>query len=160
MAYSKQTWVNGAGGGTPRSAARLNHQEDGIKEASDRLDTVEAALDDKQDVSVKPWPPVDLTDATTIATNAALGTHFRCSLGGNRTLGAPSNPTDGQVCVWELTASSTDRTVTLASGTGGFAFGGDVTEVPTISSGTTTYVQAVYRQSAAQWRVIGVVSGY
>lgn len=30
MTYSKQTWVNGEGGGTPVDATRLNHMEDGI----------------------------------------------------------------------------------------------------------------------------------
>lgn len=30
MAYVKQTWVDGSTGGTPLSAARLNHMEDGI----------------------------------------------------------------------------------------------------------------------------------
>ena len=29
--YVKQIWKNGPGGGTPWSAARLNHMEDGIK---------------------------------------------------------------------------------------------------------------------------------
>lgn len=29
--YVKQLWKNGPGGGTPWSAARLNHMEDGIK---------------------------------------------------------------------------------------------------------------------------------
>lgn len=41
MSYDEQTWADGPGGGTPRSAARLQHQEAGIKEASDRLDTLE-----------------------------------------------------------------------------------------------------------------------
>jgi hypothetical protein len=41
VSYSKQTWANGSGGGTARNATRLNHQEDGIKEASDRLDVLE-----------------------------------------------------------------------------------------------------------------------
>lgn len=30
MAYTKQTWANGKAGGTPLSATRLNHIEDGI----------------------------------------------------------------------------------------------------------------------------------
>jgi hypothetical protein len=34
MAYVKQTWVDGQAGGTPVSAARLNHMEDGIEAAS------------------------------------------------------------------------------------------------------------------------------
>lgn len=43
MAYTKQTWADGSAGGTPVSAARLNHEENGIQEASDRLGVVEAA---------------------------------------------------------------------------------------------------------------------
>lgn len=34
MVYEKQTWVNGVGGGTPISAARLSHIEDGVEELS------------------------------------------------------------------------------------------------------------------------------
>ena len=34
MTYTKQTWADGAGGGTPISAARLAHIEDGIASAS------------------------------------------------------------------------------------------------------------------------------
>lgn len=33
MAYSKQTWANTAGGGTPLNESRLNHMEDGIDQA-------------------------------------------------------------------------------------------------------------------------------
>lgn len=34
MAYTKQTWTNGSGGGTPISAARLQHIEDGLETAA------------------------------------------------------------------------------------------------------------------------------
>ena len=44
MAYTKQTWTNGDAGGTPLSAARLSYMEDGIEDASDRLDTAEANI--------------------------------------------------------------------------------------------------------------------
>jgi len=184
VAYEKQTWALGTQGGTPLSAARFNHMEDGIADASDRLDAVEETVDEKADIlhthdgryyvntqvdallnqrmpySVKPFPPVTLTDASTISTDAGQGTHFRVTISGNRTLGSPVNATDGQVAVWEVTASGDDRTLTLAGGSGGFVFGDDVTEVPEIAEGTTTYVQAVYRQSVDRWRVIGVVGGY
>lgn len=33
MPYSKQTWNDSSSGGTPLSAARLNHMEDGISDA-------------------------------------------------------------------------------------------------------------------------------
>src|SRR5690606_41003666 len=41
VAYSKQTWTNGPDGGTPLSAARLNHIEDEIGRAAcrGRVDT-------------------------------------------------------------------------------------------------------------------------
>lgn len=51
MSYTKQTWANGSGGGTPRNATRLNHQEDGIKEASDRLDVLETLSTSAQTAS-------------------------------------------------------------------------------------------------------------
>lgn len=40
--------------------------------------------------------PVALTDAATIATNLALANNFTLTLGGNRTLGNPSNVVAGQ----------------------------------------------------------------
>ena len=40
---------------------------------------------------------VALTDASTITVNAAQGNVFAVTLGGSRTLGAPSSPVDGQV---------------------------------------------------------------
>lgn len=39
MAYTKQTWTDGSGGGTPLSAARLSAIEDGIEGAHNTADT-------------------------------------------------------------------------------------------------------------------------
>lgn len=38
MAYTKQTWTDGSTGGTPLSAARLNHVEDGVEAAAAAAD--------------------------------------------------------------------------------------------------------------------------
>lgn len=38
MAYDKQEWKNGKDGGTPVSAKRLNHIEDGIAAKADKGD--------------------------------------------------------------------------------------------------------------------------
>lgn len=38
MTYTKQTWVDGLGGGTPLSAGRLGHLEDGLVDAHNALD--------------------------------------------------------------------------------------------------------------------------
>lgn len=43
--YTKQTWVDGPGGGTPLSATRLNHMEDGIDVAEAQADAAAAAAD-------------------------------------------------------------------------------------------------------------------
>ena len=37
--YQEQTWVDGESGGTPISASRLGHMEDGIKAACDACDS-------------------------------------------------------------------------------------------------------------------------
>jgi hypothetical protein len=44
MAYTPQAWANDAAGGTPISAARLTHIEDGVEDADARLTIVEPAV--------------------------------------------------------------------------------------------------------------------
>ena len=59
---------------------------------------------------------VTLTDAATIATNAALGNMFRVVLTDNRTLGAPTNLVAGGWYQWEIVQDGTgSRTLALAS---------------------------------------------
>lgn len=43
-----------------------------------------------------------LTDAATIAVNAALGDYFRVTLSATRILGNPSNPVNGQLITVEI----------------------------------------------------------
>ena len=47
--------------------------------------------------------PVALTDAATVAVDLSLSNHFTLTLGGNRTLGAPTNQTAGQSGVIVIT---------------------------------------------------------
>jgi hypothetical protein len=59
---------------------------------------------------------VALTDGATISVNAALGNVFTVTLGGNRTMAAPSNPVDGQVIRFRITQDGTgSRTLTWNS---------------------------------------------
>lgn len=105
--------------------------------------------------------PVTLTDAATVATNAALGNLFRCALGGDRTIGAPTNPVDGQFITYELTASGAARTPTLATGAGGFAYGSDFTGPLTqIVSGKTDIVGCRYRSTENRWWVEAYMKGF
>jgi hypothetical protein len=105
---------------------------------------------------------VALTDATTIATDASLGNHFTVTLAGNRTLGVPTNPKNGQRAIWEFTQDATgSRTITLATGTGGFALGTDVAAVTlTTTASKADFMGAIYNSTAQKWRVLAFVKGY
>ncbi|GGN39430.1 hypothetical protein FHR83_006720 [Actinoplanes campanulatus] len=102
-----------------------------------------------------PTRAITLSDAATIATDASLGNLFDCTIAGNRTLGAPTNPLDGQTVVWRLTASGGARTPTLASGAGGFvvATGSPAVTVAAIASGSTAEIAATYSSANSRWRV-------
>jgi hypothetical protein len=102
---------------------------------------------------------VALTDASTISVNAALGNTFRVTLGGNRTMGTPSNPADGQMVIFEITQGLAG-TYTLAwSGAYLFTTG---LPAPTITT-TAGYVDICgfkYAATPAVWRCLAVSQGY
>lgn len=98
-----------------------------------------------------------LTDAATITTDAALGNLFRCAaVAGNRTLGAPTNPTDGQEARWELTASGAQRTVSVAVTAGGFALTAAVASADVvIAQNKTAVISAIYSTTVTKWILLG-----
>lgn len=100
-----------------------------------------------------------LTDATTIATNAALSNYGRVTLGGNRTLGNPTNPTNGQRYTWELIQDATgSRTLTLGSA---FALGTTITSTTlTTTAAKRDFLTAVYNSTTAKWYVTDFTKGY
>jgi hypothetical protein len=105
--------------------------------------------------------PVSLTDAATVATDASLSNYFRVTITADRALGVPTNPTDGQRVVWEITASGAGRYITPTVGsTGAFKFGADFTVIPIIASGTTTFIGAVYRSSTTRWHILSIGTGH
>lgn len=108
-------------------------------------------------LSVKPYPPVTLTDASTVAVDASLGTHFRLTGTTTRAFGNPTNPTDGQVITIEIKASSGTPNHTWGSA---YAFGSDITGTTALVSGKTDFVQFVYNSSVSKWLCIGYVKGY
>lgn len=108
-------------------------------------------------------PPiaVQLGDSSSaIVTNAAQGNLFRLSMSGNRTLAAPTNPVDGQRIVWEVTAVSATRTLSLSTGTGGFAFGSDIPALTATATNKTDFIGAIYNASAHKWRVVAYTKGF
>jgi hypothetical protein len=109
-----------------------------------------------------PYPAVPqvvaLTDAATILVNAALGNDFRVTLGGNRTMGAPSNPADGQVITFLLTQDATgSRTVTWNAV---YDFGATGAPVLTTTAGDTDAVGFKYDAAKTSWCCLGSALGF
>ncbi len=101
---------------------------------------------------------VALTDGATIATNAALGNVFTVTLGGNRTISNPTNPTDGQKIVYRLKQDATgSRTITWGAA---FRFGTDVPN-PTLTTtaAKTDYIGFIYNGTDSTWDCLAVTRG-
>lgn len=163
------TWlVKGSGDATKR----LRFEVDGFTTSTDHVVTVpdtditmagkevDNAWSAKQTFNkALVTAPVALTDAATIATDASLGNHFRVTLGGNRTLGAPTNPSDGQIGTWEFIQDGTgSRTITLNAI---FALGTDISTVTlTTTASARDFMTAKYNSTANKWYVLGFVRGY
>lgn len=102
---------------------------------------------------------VALTDAATIAVNAAAGNHFRVTLGGNRTLGNPSNPVDGQKITFEIIQDSVGSR-TLSYGTA-YAFGSSVPQpVLTTTAAKRDVLAFLYNAAIGKWLCVGFLAGY
>lgn len=85
---------------------------------------------------------VALTDATSIATNGALGNLFSVTLGGNRTLANPTNLKDGATYMWIIKQDATGNR-TLAYGTT-FAWPGGTTPALSTAANAIDVISAVY----------------
>ena len=103
--------------------------------------------------------PVTLSDGATISTDASLGTHFRVTLGGNRTLANPTGASDGQRITWEIIQDGTgSRTLSYGSK---FAFGTDVTSpVLSTTAGLRDFIGAIYNLTTDKFYVCAFARGY
>jgi hypothetical protein len=107
-----------------------------------------------------------LTDAATVAVNAALGNDYRLlttsGVGASRTIGAPSSPVDGQAITIDVQQASSGGpyTVTWASGAGGYSFGTD--GAPTLSTGANAVDTIGFRYHAGlgKWICLGWKLGF
>jgi hypothetical protein len=105
----------------------------------------------------KVWSAADivgLTDAATIAVDMATGFNFSVTLGGNRTLGNPTNTKNGQTGVIIVTQDATG-TRTLAYGTNWEFAGGTA---PTLSTAANTKDMLFYFvQSSTSIIITGII---
>lgn len=99
-----------------------------------------------------------LTDAATIATDASTGEVFTVTLGGNRTLGNPTNSRDGMHRTWRFRQDGTGtRTITLGSN---FSLGSNVANTTLNgTAGKVGYLTAFYDATNTKWHVVAFEPG-
>ena len=113
---------------------------------------------------VTPAPPVlsstvALADAPVIAVNAALGKVFTVTLGGNRALGDPSNPVDGQSAIFAVTQDATGSR--LLSYGAAYEFTAALpAPVLSTAAGVTDYLGFIYSAAASRWRFLAFSPGF
>lgn len=108
---------------------------------------------------------VTLTDASSVAVNAALGNDFRLlttsGVGASRTIAAPSNPVDGQAVTFDVQQdASGSRTVTWTSGAGGYSFGTDGSPTLTTTANAVDTVGFRYHGGLGKWVCLGWKLGF
>lgn len=86
--------------------------------------------------------PVALTDAATIATDASLSNTFTVTLGGNRTLGNPTNLSNGCIYNWRIKQDGTGSR-TLAYGAK-FKWPGGSAPTLTTTASATDFISGQY----------------
>lgn len=100
---------------------------------------------------------VGLTDATSIALNAALGNTFTVTLGGNRTLANPSNPVNGQTITVQVTQPASGGPWTLAFGSAYTFFPAQPTPILSTSGGAVDLLQFTYISALSEWLLTGAL---
>ena len=102
---------------------------------------------------------VNLTDAATIAVDASLGNDFRVTIAGNRAMGNPANPADGQQIIFQVTQGS-GGSFTLSWGSS-YEFSSDLPQ-PGLSTtaGQTDLLGFIYNAAKGTWLLAAFVNGF
>jgi hypothetical protein len=102
---------------------------------------------------------VGLNDAATITVDASLGNDFRVTIGGNRTMSTPANPTDGQKITFQVTQGTAGPyTLSWASG---YQFSAGLPQ-PTLSTtaGDTDLLCFIYNSTKSAWLLAAFLNGF
>jgi len=102
---------------------------------------------------------VVLADAATIAVDASLGNDFRVTIAGNRTVGTPANPADGQKITFQVTQGA--GAPFSLSWSSGYEFSAGLPQ-PTLSTaaGQTDLLGFIYNAALGKWLLAAFVNGY
>lgn len=106
--------------------------------------------------------PVSLSDSGTVSLDASLGNIFSLAATQNSTISIPTNPTVGQKLIIIFRAISSNRTLSLTTGsTGAFSFGTDITALSETTGGLTDLVGFIYVGSPTfRWVVVSYIKGF
>jgi hypothetical protein len=102
---------------------------------------------------------VVLTDAATIALDASRGNDFRVTIAGDRTISNPSNPTDGQKIVLQVTQGS-GGSWALTWGSAYQFSDGLPQPVLSTKAGDTDLLAFIYNQAQQKWLLVAFVNGF
>jgi hypothetical protein len=102
---------------------------------------------------------ISLVDAPVITFNASLANEFTVTIAGNRTLGAPTNPADGQKVTLRIKQDAVgNRTLTFDPI---YRFG---TDIPSVVLSTTPdaedYIGIIYNLDDDKWDVVALSRGF
>lgn len=92
-----------------------------------------------------------LTDAATIAVNAAAGNTFPVTLGGNRTLGNPSSPASWQRILVPVTQPASGGPWTLSYGTAYEFTAGLPSPTLSTAANATDLLMFIYNPGSSKW---------
>lgn len=102
---------------------------------------------------------VVLADAATIAVDASLGNDFRVTIGGDRTMGTPGNPADGQKITVQVTQGP-DGPFTLTWGAGYEFSTGLPTPALSTAAGQTDLLGFIYNAAKGKWLCVAFIGGF
>ncbi|HUJ65522.1 MAG TPA: hypothetical protein VLX59_08295 [Acidimicrobiales bacterium] len=102
---------------------------------------------------------VNLTDAPTIAVDASLGNDFRVTIAANRTMGNPTNSTDGEQIILQITQGP-GGPFAMSWGDG-YMFSSGLPQ-PSLSAGTgqTDLFGFIYDAATGKWLLAAFVDGF
>ena len=100
-----------------------------------------------------------LTDAPTIAVDASLGDDFRVTLAGNRNMGDPSNPSNGQQIIFQITQGD-GGPFTLTWGSSYEFSDGLPQPVLSAKAGKTDLLGFIYNTAKGKWLLAAYVNGF
>lgn len=101
---------------------------------------------------------VNLTDAATIAVDAALGNDFRVTIHASRAMGSPLNPADGQRITFQITQGPGGNFSIAWSSA--YKFGAAGVPVLSTAGGETDVIGFIYNTTKSAWLCAGSALGF